>query len=240
MLIMANSFFKFKEFVIEQDKCAMKVTTDACLFGAWCSNIVKQFSIKNILDIGAGTGLLSLMMAQQNNVEIYAVEIDKNAALQAQQNFTKSNWSNRLKIECNNIKNFQPQKQFDCIISNPPFFSGNLLSIKDERNVALHSTELSLQQLLLCINQLLTSNGIVCLLLPFNRLSEIETLTDNLHIVAKTLVKQTPKHDYFRAMLILSQKKITISTENEIVIKDETNNYSRSFIKLLSPYYLYL
>src|SRR3954470_19398265 len=121
---MPNDFFHFKQFSIHQQYCAMKVCTDACLFGAWTASIIdkEKLPADYILDIGAGTGLLSLMLAQLlNNSTIHAVEIDADATKQAGENFTASLWSERLNIFNTSIQSFNPAQQYDFIITNPPF-----------------------------------------------------------------------------------------------------------------------
>src|SRR5262245_47000983 len=108
---MSNSYFQFKQFNINQDRCAMKVTTDGCLFGAWVAHqaAAGDHKITKAIDIGAGTGLLSLMLAQKNDLMfISAVEIDKEAAYQAMENFDSSPWKNRLSVVFTNIKSFSP------------------------------------------------------------------------------------------------------------------------------------
>src|SRR3954469_11797521 len=126
---MANNYFSFKQFIIHQDKCAMKVCTDACLFGAY---VADRFQITNskfhVLDIGAGTGLLSLMLAQKNStVQIDAVEIDKAASEQAKENFKHSLWRDRLHIHHQPIQEFG-MNTYNLIISNPPFYENDLKS----------------------------------------------------------------------------------------------------------------
>ena len=118
-----NSWFQFKQFTVHQDKCAMKVCTDACLFGAWVANKLVQNKItaKNILDIGCGTGLLSLMLAQKTNAVIDSVEIDASAFDQAKQNISLSSWKEKIQLYHNSINNFEPLTRYDFIICNPPF-----------------------------------------------------------------------------------------------------------------------
>lgn len=120
--VMSNSYFQFKQFIIHQDACAMKVCTDACLFGAWVANKVQKLKPNSVLDVGAGTGLLSLILAQKTDAIIHAVEIDDEAAKQAEDNFKSSPWSNRIKIINQPVQNIKITGKYDFILSNPPFF----------------------------------------------------------------------------------------------------------------------
>lgn len=218
----------------------MKVTTDGCLFGAVVADFLKEESINTILDIGAGTGLLSLMLAQQTNAIIDAVEIDAGAALQAKQNFEESIWKDRLSLNHTSIQHFQSNKQYDCIISNPPFFEGDLKSSNQQKNLALHSTQLNFQELIQKAIQLLSPNGYFAVLLPFARSAQFEQMMDSLHLHQKIFLKQTPKHNYFRSILIYAAEKCNQNAVREIIIKDDNNQYSNNFKQLLSPYYLHL
>ncbi len=220
----------------------MKVTTDGCLFGAWAAINYQPSTINYILDIGCGTGLLSLMLAQKNKAIIDAVEIDEPAATQAQQNFAASPWANRLQVYNKSIQQFcqEPTKQYDFIITNPPFFNNDLKSGNAKRNMALHSSVLSLEELLIAIQKLLIPTGKFAILLPYHRLDFFVELASNagFYLHKKTVVKQTPKHPNFRAMLLLGyQAKST--QETEIIIKME-DEYTQDFIVLLEDYYLTL
>ena len=147
---MANQYFQFKEFIIQQDACGMKVTTDGCLFGAWAASLIQSINPQQILDIGTGTGLLSLMLAQQTTATIDAVEIDEAAAVQANQNVASSKWKKQITIHQTNILNYSKNIQYDFIVTNPPFFVNDLRSNDAKRNLAMHSSHLSLIELLNC------------------------------------------------------------------------------------------
>jgi tRNA1Val (adenine37-N6)-methyltransferase len=236
---MPNHYFKFKQFTIQQQHCAMKVTTDSCLFGAWAAANIQDnlFFIKRILDIGTGTGLLSIMLAQQSPAYIDAVEIDTAAAEQADVNFNSVLWRQSLKVYETPIQNYI-NRPYDFIISNPPFFDNDLKSPDAKRNLALHSSALSLEVLLANITRLLAPNGQFAILLPYHRLTFFEDLAtaDGYLLHKKTLVQQTPKHPYFRVMLQFGYTKKEAIVD-EVVIKDDSN-YTAKFKELLKDYYL--
>lgn len=239
---MSNTYFSFKQFTIHQDRCAMKVCTDACLFGAWVADkIGTDTSTRNILDIGTGTGLLSLMLAQKTNAAIEAAELDKEAALQAAENFSASPWKERLQVFETGIHDFNPAKQYDCIISNPPFFEDDLRSENAAKNAAKHDTTLTLDELIRQVKRLLKEDGTACILVPFHRTAYLEKLvTDNgFFIHEKLLVKQSVGHHYFRSQLIFSRQPKEMVTD-EIFIHDEQRQYSTRFTALLKNYYLKL
>ena len=241
---MPNNYFQFKQFLIKQDKCAMKVCTDACLFGVWSANSL-PFTTHHILDIGTGTGLLSLMFGQKNTDAIIdAVEIDEAAAQQAKENFEASLWKAKFNVYNSAIQQFGnsaiEQYKYDVIISNPPFYENDLKSNDDKRNIALHGSELKLDELLQVADELLNNDGIFFLLLPYHRLAELEILMDEkFFIKEKIFIKQTAQHNFFRCMLMLA-KKSTASSQSEIIIMNKRNEYTEAFKILLKDYYLYL
>jgi tRNA1Val (adenine37-N6)-methyltransferase len=240
---MGNSFFRFKQFTVQQGQAAMKVTTDACLFGAWAAkNISTDHSAaKDLLDIGTGTGLLSLMVAQQTNTTIDAIEIDEQAAEQATANAAESPWKERITVLQGDARTFDSPKQYDVIISNPPFYENELKSGNIKKDTAHHDDGLTLQQLLLTISARLKENGTFYLLLPFKRYQEVLPMLRNAGMKLEKLcvVKQSVTHSFFRVM-IAGGKKETIEQEEEIAIKDDTDQYTTAFISLLKEYYLYL
>ena len=236
-----NHFFQFKEFIIKQDKTAMKVTTDACLFGAWAAACLKEAVIGSILDIGTGTGLLSLMLAQKVDATFDAVEIDEQAADQATENFAESVWKDRLTVHHMDVTEFDRSRRYDFIISNPPFFEGDLLSSDKKKNAAKHDASLTLKQLLQTVGQHLKPDGFFAILLPHHRTGDLTAFAEkaNLYLAQQTLVKQTPTHEFFRTMSLFGKKTSSVINA-EIIIKGEDGNYTEAFISLLKPYYLYL
>jgi tRNA1Val (adenine37-N6)-methyltransferase len=235
---MANNYFKFKQFTVHQEKCAMKVCTDACLFGALLPNITNG----KALDIGTGTGLLSLMLAQKNpNIRIEAVEIDNDAYEQAITNFAESNWNDRLSVFLNDIGSFKSSYRYQFIFSNPPFYENDLNSNDNKRNLAMHSAGLKYEDLLSNVNRLLDLSGSFAVLLPFS--TEINFIDKaakfGLFATEITRVKQSTKHSFFRSIIFFSREE----KENiikEIAIKDQENNYTKAFEGLLKEYYLFL
>jgi len=219
----------------------MKICTDACLFGAWLSTHVTISSMQSILDIGTGTGLLSLMVAQQSSAMIDAIEIDEAAAQQAKMNFEASPWKEKLNLVIGDIRKVVFTKKYDLVIANPPFFANDLKSENNKRNLALHSSALSLEDLLLVTVHVLSEDGKLAVILPIHRAEDFESKAarHDLYIEEKVWVKQTVKHPWFRVLLLFSRHP-SISIGKEIAIKDESNNYTEAFVVLLKDYYLFL
>jgi len=218
----------------------MKVCTDACLFGAFIANRITK-DVKNILDIGTGTGLLALMLAQKSNATIDAVELNLYAASQAKENFTSSPWANKIKLFNTSIQHFFSSKKYDLIICNPPFFENDLQSPDEEKNEAKHDRNLSLKQLVHALERFLSDEADAAVLIPYQRLDYFKTILAEagLFINEVLLVKQSPEHDFFRAVLLLS-KKAGIYKETHLTIHDEQQQYSPEFTILLKDYYLNL
>jgi len=243
---MANSYFQFKQFTIQQDKTAMKVTTDGCLFGAWVSRElgVNSKESATVLDIGTGTGLLSLMLAQANNVFIDAIEIDKDAFEQASENVAASPWADKIKVIHGDSNEFASSPPYDLIVSNPPFYENELKGTNTKKNLAHHNDGLLLPDLLGLIKKNLKSTGNFYLLLPFKRNEEVKKMffESDLSVEQICFVKQSTKHDYFRMMLKGALQR-DVQTEiiiTDISIKDDNNHYTQDFTGLLKEYYLHL
>ncbi len=216
----------------------MKVCTDACLFGAYVP--VENFI--SILDIGTGTGLLALMLAQRTKENITAVEIDPNASVQAADNFKNSPFPNQIKVILTDIQSFasSSQEKFDLIISNPPFFQNNLKSNEKAINAARHNDTLSLEELAKSINALLTEDGRVYILLPEYEANMFESILNSYKLFRcdTLIIRQKSGSGVFRKIAGYSrvvQDKVPV---NELIINSEPNEYSAEFKNLLKNYYL--
>jgi len=219
----------------------MKVTTDACLFGAIVANEIENKNLPHLLDIGAGTGLLTLMTAQKTVAFIDAVEIDEAAYQQAKANLADSPWKARLTITNEDVKEFIADKKYDLIISNPPFYENYLRSANEQKNAAKHTGTLNFEELTTVVSNNLNTDGRFAVLLPYAAVEIFIAAANNtgLYLTKKILAKQTPKHNYFRGILFFKKTKQEIISE-AITIKDEDNNYTTAFISLLKDYYLNL
>ena len=253
---MANTFFQFKEFIVHQEHSAMKVCTDACLFGAWVAKDEAIVLANTILDIGTGTGLLSLMLAQVgSNTQITAIEIEAAAATEATSNFALSPWANNMKVVNSSLQDYSAsardtnEQKFDCIISNPPFYEGDLKSPDEKKNLASHSAALPWAELTHHVSNLLNEGGSYFVLIPALRSYTMQKLTEanGLQLVEEVLVHNTAKALPIRAMQKFikttaaqkSQGSIIVK-RSKIFIKDADNKYESVFTELLQGYYLHL
>ena len=238
---MANDYFQFKQFIVRQDHCAMKVCTDACVFGAYVARYIFNNGpvVGSILDIGTGTGLLALMMAQNTKGIVDAVEIDEAAFQQAESNFDNSPWRDRLNVFNADAFHFDRGKKYDWIISNPPFFKGDLKSANKGKNLAKHETMLTLEQLLAVISRHLSPFGIFAVLLPPHRAPFfIEIAGEAGYFLAEQVeVRHTSGHPVFREILFFRSGESTAFCD-ELFIKDKQGNYTPQFADLMKDYYL--
>jgi tRNA1Val (adenine37-N6)-methyltransferase len=223
----------------------MKVCTDACLFGAWSADDAQIQAAKNILDIGSGTGLLSLMLAQQTNAHITAIEIEAGAFEQTKTNFDLSPWKERLHVIHTSIQTFaadKKQQQFDCIITNPPFYEGDLTSPDNAKNLAAHSTALPWDALAEAAASLLQENGAWYVLVPTLRAYTMQKLALNfgLQLSEECLMYNDAKHLPIRAMLKFVKQKEAVIQRHKIVIKNADQSYTTEFTNYLKDYYLHL
>lgn len=239
---MSNTYFQFKQFRIEQQRCAMKVCTDACLQGALAAKEVVDNTPKNILDIGTGTGLLSLMLAQNSVFEKHdAIEINKDAFEQAKENFADNSLGNNIHLIFGDIRFYAPDYQYDFIICNPPFYENALKSSSIAKRQAMHASHLNYEDLLGRIGLLLKPNGICSLMVPFEFEEDMVNKAGNTAIYPYKIsrVRNNKVKPPFRSLLFLRKKKYKIDYE-EIVIRDSDNSYSEEFKYFLNPYYLNL
>lgn len=231
-----NQFFKFKQFTIWQDQTAMKVCTDACILGAF----VEVKNTKRILDIGAGTGLLSLMAAQRSEAQIEAVEIDESAYNQAVKNVSESIFKDKIKVINKNIVDFESDK-FDLIVSNPPFYQNSLQSPDGQVNKALHSTELSFEKLTQSVNRLLDDEGRFVVLLPSFETNEFIKVAqkNNLFLHHQLTIRHDQSKPIFRVISTFKKTQVLDYQVDSLVIWQENAKvYSDEFKALLKEYYL--
>ena len=235
---MANNYFQFKQFRIDQENAAMKVCTDSCIFGAW----INPLEAKNILDIGTGTGLLALMLAQRSNAQIDAVEIDLEAAKQAEENVKASPWENNIKVKAISIQDFAAasDEKYDLIIANPPFYSNSLKSGDEKINTAHHSTSLSIEDLLDSVYKLLSPTGrFIVLLPPYEaELLREEAIAYQLYTSKILKIKDNEKAKVLREVTVFGYA-LDLPMVDDFIIKKE-DQYTDEFVLLLKDYYLHL
>jgi len=237
---MANSYFQFKEFRIEQGKSAMKVCTDACIQGAWTP---VHSGVRRVLDVGAGTGLLSLMLAQRTPAAVIdAVELDSSAAQQASENVAASPWSSRVRVIRGDARSFPAVAPYDLIICNPPFFRHALLGPTDSRNIARHTLQLSYNDLFDILHLHLAATGYASILLPVDEHFHWKALVESkgwhirheLHVFPKG---GTPAN---RIISLCSPVSTTNVVSENLIIRNPEGRYTPEFTHLLQPFYLML
>jgi tRNA1Val (adenine37-N6)-methyltransferase len=228
--------FQFKQFKIHQDKTAMKVGTDGVLLGAWadCEEAT------HILDIGTGTGLISLMLAQKNkSAQITAIEIDNDAARQAMQNVNESPWQDRVTVIQTNLLDFDSIEKFDLVISNPPFFNNTFKAETDARNKARQTDSLSFDTLLARTASLLTESGKASFILPFSEKENFIDLAKEQQLFLNKIlyVKGNVNTEIKRILVTFSFKETTIEEET-ISIEISRHNYTQEYIELVQDFYI--
>lgn len=239
---MPNTYFQFKEFKVEMAKSGLKVTTDACLFGAWIAEELQKTNPTyfSALDIGTGTGLLSLMVVQKNpKASIHAVEKVALAAEEASMNFRNSAWRGQLSCLHQSIQKSSTDQKFDVILSNPPFFNNHFRGKNAGKNTALHDESLPMNELIKAVDNLMVPDGKFFVLYPEREMKLLEktAAASSLHLNHQVEVRNKPAADVFRVMACFSRKKEQKKL-SEIWIKNSKGKYTREFWELLSPYYL--
>jgi tRNA1Val (adenine37-N6)-methyltransferase len=244
------STFQVKQFSVQQDKCAMKIGTDAVLLGAWCPIENNTFSV---LDIGAGTGILSLMLAQRTNAEhpslqgelaqqIDAIEIDENAYEQAVDNFENSPWGDRLFCFHAGLDEFieEPENEYDLIVSNPPFYAEDYKSASEQRDLARFQDALPFEDLLEAADLLLSENGIFAVIIPFKEEAKFIDLCAEVELfpVKVTRVKGNPTSETKRSLLAFKRYELSVLEADELVIEINRHEFTEDYIALTQDFYL--
>ena len=234
------STFNFKQFSVQQDKCAMKIGTDAVLLGAWCPIDNNPFSV---LDIGAGTGILSLMLAQRSYAEqIDALEIDEDAYEQCVENYEASPWSDRLFCFHAGLDEFidEPEDEYDIIISNPPFYSEDYKTDNSQRDLARFQDAMPFEELVEAADLLLSENGIFAVIIPFKEEERFIDLCAEVELfpVKVTRVKGSHTTPIVRSLLAFKRYELSVLTADELVIEINRHEYTDDYINLTKDFYL--
>ena len=234
-----DKYFQFKQFILQQNNTAMKVGTDGVLLGSW---VKINSTVERILDIGTGTGLIALMMTQRSLAKVIdAVELNKEAYQQAQENFNASNWSERLFCYHSSLQVFANDMQvdYDLIVSNPPFYISTQKTVQKDRAMARHSDHLPFSELLLGVVKLLNKKGSCAFIIPFSEQDNFITLAEKngLFPFQITHVKGNNESSIKRSLLQLSfiEKKIL---KKELVIESFRHIYTKDYTELVKDFYL--
>jgi tRNA1Val (adenine37-N6)-methyltransferase len=232
--------FQFKQFSIQQDRCAMKVGTDGVLLGAWCPIENKPFSI---LDLGTGTGLIALMLAQRSQAEqIDAIEIDEDAYEQAVDNFENSPWSDRLFCFHAGLDEFmdEPEDEYDLIVSNPAFYSEDYKTSNEQRDKARFQDAMPFEDLVEAADLFLSENGVFAVIIPYKEEERIIDLCSefDLYPVRVTRVKGTHDTPIIRSLLAFKRYELSTLTADELVIETARHHYTDDYIALTQDFYL--
>jgi tRNA1Val (adenine37-N6)-methyltransferase len=238
---MPNDWFEFKQFRIEQDRCAMKVGTDSVILGAWtpCQDV------KTIVDLGSGTGLLSLMLAQRCKARITAIELDMDAALQSAHNFAKSPWPHLIESICGNIADlkYDLKGRFDLAIFNPPYFGGHLRPDNTQRSIARHLPKADLNSKKLWLEAaylMTTNNGVTSFVIPQEDEHSWMEAANTLawHCTKKLIIFGNINSKPKRCILYFSKQSSEIETSELIIETSTRGEYSEDFKAIASPFYL--
>lgn len=236
---MGSPYFRFRQFTVFHDQCAMKVGTDGVLLGAW-ANVENAV---DILDVGTGIGLIALMLAQRNSLsKIVAIDLDENAVNQAGENIRRSPFSDRIAVELFAFRDFvrTTSKRFDLIVSNPPYFSESLLPPDKQRANARHSISLTLDDLCCFARDCLKKEGTLSLILPYDKSEELNSLCEKytFYLKRKTMVYPLPDVQPKRILIELGMQPCGHSEENSLIIENSRHHYTREFSDLTSGFYL--
>ena len=231
--------FQFKEFTVQQDQCAMKIGTDSVLLGAWTPLDTNPFAV---LDIGAGTGVLSLMLAQRSNAGVIdALEIDEQAYEQCVDNFETSPWADRLFCYHADLAEFveEIEDKYELIISNPPFYSEDYKTNNDQRDLARFTDALPFNHLVDSVSKLLSKDGIFSVVIPFKEEVNFINLASEVKLFPNKIlhVKGSDTSEIKRSLLAFSFRESDIKIDT-LVIETARHQYTDDYINLTKDFYL--
>ena len=234
---MSETTFRFRQFTIHQDKCAMKVGTDSVLLGSW----INPAQSSDILDIGTGSGIIALMLAQKSFAQIDAIDVDESACTQAEENFKISPWVDRLHVIHQPFQEYanSTDKKYDLIVSNPPYFQDAYKPAEESKLKAKHGDSLCFAELVEGVKKLLSEKGRFCLILPYREGNEFIGIAMRKGLFCHEIVRVKTKADKFEKRLMMAFTfHFGMMTETELVIQDNDTNFSKEYIELTKDYYL--
>ncbi len=231
--------FQFKQFTVNQDQCAMKIGTDGVLLGAWAPIAHNPFSI---LDIGAGTGIIALMLAQRSHAEVIeALEIDDSAYEQCVENFEQSPWNDRLFCFHASLEEFAEEidDTYDLIVCNPPFYSEDYKTQNQQRDLARFQDAMPFQHLIASVTTLLSKDGLFAVIIPFSEEENLIKIAEAARLFPKriTHIKGTPTSVIKRSLIAFSFQNAELET-SELIIETSRHQYTSEYIELTKDFYL--
>ena len=234
---MSNNYFRFKQFTIFQDKCAFKVGTDGVLLGAYAD----VGNVQTILDVGTGTGLIALMLAQRCKAEVVAIEPDRDSFEQALQNIRNSKWNRRIRIENTDLQNFDSRTfKFDLIISNPPYFADSLKNPDLKKAVSRHSITLNNDELLKGVSRLMAEGGSLMVIMPYveGNIFIAEAQKYGLYCNNILKIKPLPTSEIRRLILTFSRKSGKAKESFLTIEHGRRHEFTEEYINLTKDFYL--
>ena len=235
---MGKNSFQFKQFVVNQEHCAMKVGTDGTLLGAWAK---APEGASRILDIGTGTGLIALMMAQRfPDAQIIGIDIDLDATIQAMENVATSPFADRIMINREDATKFEDKEGFDAIVSNPPYFVDSLTCPGEQRTMARHAVTLNYQTLMHTANKLLKNDGIISIVIPTENIEDINSVAacEGLFVTRVCKIKTTPNKQSKRQLVEIRKHPVDEIDYSEEILEDNPGHRSEWYHNLTKDFYI--
>jgi tRNA1Val (adenine37-N6)-methyltransferase len=235
---MGKNSFQFKQFVVNQEHCAMKVGTDGTLLGAWAN---APEGASRILDIGTGTGLIALMMAQRfPDAQIIGIDIDLDATIQARENVAASPFADRIMINREDATKFEDKEGFDAIVSNPPYFVDSLTCPGEQRTMARHAVTLNYQTLMHTANKLLKNDGIISIVIPTENIEDINSVSacEGLFVTRVCKIKTTPNKQPKRQLVEIRKHPVDKIDYREEILEDNPGHRSEWYHNLTKDFYI--
>ncbi len=235
---MANPYFKFKQFAVHHDRSSLKVGTDAVLLGAWAD----VADANPILDIGTGSGVIALMLAQRSSAQIDAIDIDEESTKQAHENFSGSPWSERLRVHNISLKDFTTTAtaRYDLVVSNPPYFTDSFKPTDPQRFSARHNDQLPIHELAENSAKLLSPTGKFCVILPVKEAGLLTAAlrSHGLFPEKELWVYSFTGKEVFRKLILFNRNETFCQREELIIETAPGQGYSKEYIELTRAYYL--